>query len=244
VNAVIITGAAGGIGRALCEAFIAAGYLVVGTDRDDRVVNGVRFVRVDLRDLCRGDAERQAMRDALTSALGGASLKALINNAAVQILGASDQVTAGDWQTTLETNLIAPFMLAQLLLPQLEAARGSIVNIASIHAVATKPGFVCYATSKAALVGLTRAMAVDLGPRARVNALLPAAVATQMLVDGFADTPGGLDRLGGMHPLERIAQPLEVARAAVFLASDAASFVSGAALHVDGAIGARLHDPL
>jgi NAD(P)-dependent dehydrogenase (short-subunit alcohol dehydrogenase family) len=138
---------------------------------------------------------------------------------------------------------VAPLHLAQALLSDLEAAVGSVVNIASIHAVATKPGFVCYATSKAALVGLTRAMAVDLGPRIRVNALLPAAVDTPMLRESFSGSETALGELGRMHPAGRIARPEEVARAAVFLASDQASFMTGAAVHVDGGIAGRLHDP-
>jgi NAD(P)-dependent dehydrogenase (short-subunit alcohol dehydrogenase family) len=177
---------------------------------------------------------------ALTAVSG---LSVLVNNAAVQILGRTEAVSVQDWEVTLRTNLVAPFMLAQALLPELERARGSVVNIASIHAVATKPGFVAYATSKAALVGLTRALAVDLGPRVRVNAVNPAATATPMLLAGFAGRERDLETLGRMHPLERIADPDEVARTALFLASDAASFITGSTLHIDGGIGARLHDP-
>jgi NAD(P)-dependent dehydrogenase (short-subunit alcohol dehydrogenase family) len=201
-------------------------------------------VGLDLRDLCRDDEARSHARDAIRVALNGVPLAAIVNNAAVQVLGSTETVGPGDWQDTLETNLVAPFFLAQMLLPELESARGSVVNIASVHAVATKPGFVCYATSKAALVGLTRAMAVDLGGRVRVNALLPAAVETAMLVEGFTASKDGLEELGRMHPIGRIAQPSEIAKAALFLASEQASFVTGAALLVDGGITARLHDPL
>jgi NAD(P)-dependent dehydrogenase (short-subunit alcohol dehydrogenase family) len=131
-----------------------------------------------------------------------------------------------------------------MFLADIERAKGSVVNIASIHAVATKPGFVCYATSKAALVGLTRSMAVDLGPRVRVNAINPAATATPMLLAGFEGKSKELDELAKKHPLERIAQPWEVAKTALFLASPDAAFITGTCLNIDGGIGGRLHDPV
>jgi NAD(P)-dependent dehydrogenase (short-subunit alcohol dehydrogenase family) len=102
---------------------------------------------------------------------------------------------------------------------------------------------VCYATSKAALVGLTRALAVDLGSRVRVNAINPAAVATPMLLDGFKGKEALYAALGGMHPLGRIAEPAEIAQVALFLASRKAAFITGAAFDVDGGILSRLHDP-
>ncbi len=243
MKAAIITGAIGGIGQALCEEFTKAGYAVIATDR--RVGQPVchKFVQLDIRDLCRTDVERADIRTRLLAALDGQPLAALVNNAAVQVLGSTERVTVGDWQETLEINLLAPFFLAQVLLPELTSAGGSVVNIASVHAVATKPEFIAYSTSKAALVGLTRSMAVDLGARVRVNALLPAAVNTPMLAAGFAGNGAGLAALGAVHPLGRIAQTAEVAKTAVFLASEQASFISGAALLVDGGIAGRLHDP-
>ena len=160
------------------------------------------------------------------------------------MLNRTADVRVSDWDETLETNLIAPFLLIQSLLPDLERARGSVVNIASVHATATKPGFVCYATSKAALVGMTRVLAVDLGPRVRINCISPAATATPMLMAGFADKPAQFLELGQMHPMERIAEPAEVAQTAIFLASEQASFITGACLSVDGGIAGRLHDPV
>ena len=140
-------------------------------------------------------------------------------------------------------NLFAPFALIRGLLPQLKRAQGSVVNIASVHAHLTKPGFAAYATSKHALVGLTKSLAVDLAGAVRVNCINPAATATPMLIAGFEGRSEAMESLADMHPSGRIAEPLEVARAAVFLASESASFINGAALDVDGAIGARLHDP-
>ena len=190
----------------------------------------------------RARPNRDAVLGRIREALGGDGVTALVNNAAVQVLGSADTLTIDDWRATLDVNLLAPFLLTQGLLPELERAGGSVVNVASVHAHLTKPGFVAYATSKAALVGLTRSLAVDLGSRVRVNAVLPAATATPMLLAGLG--PGEAGAVGAVHPLGRVARPEEIAAAVVYLASGAASFVSGAVLAVDGGIGARLHDPL
>lgn len=240
----LITGALGGIGQALCSEFQKAGYFVIGTDKREGKCACDAFLHVDIRDLySKADVRERVVAD-VRAILGERGLTVLINNAASQVLNRADDVKISDWDDTLETNLVAPFLLIQSLLPDLEKARGSVVNIASIHAVATKPGFVCYATSKAALVGMTRALAVDLGPRVRVNAINPAATATPMLLAGFEGRSAEFDELAKKHPLERIAQPWEVAKTALFLASPDAAFISGASLHIDGGIGGRLHDPV
>ncbi len=240
----LITGALGGIGTALCEEFQRAGYYVIATDRQEGDCACDRFLKLDVRDLYRGEEARHAVRRAVETDLAEGGLHVLVNNAATQILNRTDDIRVADWDETLQTNLIAPFLLSQMFLAEIEQARGSVINIASIHSVATKPGFVCYATSKAALVGLTRSMAVDLGPRVRVNAINPAATATPMLLAGFEGKSKELDELAKKHPLERIAQPWEVAKTALFLASPDAAFISGACIHIDGGIGGRLHDPV
>lgn len=241
---VLITGAAGGIGRALCDEFKKNGYRVIASDLVDCPrLTCDRFIRADLKLLCR---DQKSLRDFVGEVevdVQDTGLSGLVNNAAVQILNGTSAVSIQDWRDTLDVNVLAPFLLTQALLPYLEKARGAVVNIGSVHAVATKPEFVCYATSKAALVGLTRALAVDLGRRVRVNVINPAAVATPMLLDGFRGKKDQLTALGSMHPIGRIAEPEEVARTAVFLVSSNASFITGTAFHVDGGILSRLHDP-
>lgn len=241
----LITGAEGGIGRALCREYQKAGYRVIASDRNPN--NGVEcdtFLQFDLSLFTRDNAYKEQTFQQIEEVCEGEGLSVLINNAAVQILNATENVTIDDWRTTLDTNLIAPFMLIQGLLKQLEQAKGNVLNIASVHATNTKPGFITYATSKTALVGLTRALAVDLGARIRVNALAPAATATPMLLAGFEGKPELFKQLSHMHPLGRIATPEEVARVALFLTSDAASFITGAVISVDGGISGRLHDPV
>jgi NAD(P)-dependent dehydrogenase (short-subunit alcohol dehydrogenase family) len=240
----LITGALGGIGQALCTEFQRAGYFVIGTDKRVGQCACDAFINIDIRELYAREDRRKGLVNEVRGIIGHNGLKVLVNNAATQILNRTDDIQVSDWDDTLQTNLIAPFLMLQAFLPDLEAAKGSVVNIASIHSVVTKPRFVCYATSKAALVGMTRALAVDLGARIRVNAINPAATATPMLLAGFEGKSKEFDELAKKHPLERIAQPWEVAKTAIFLASEDAAFITGACLHIDGGIGGRLHDPV
>ena len=243
--AVLITGAAGGIGQALCQRFKGEGYFVLGLDLNhvSETICDVA-IQTDLARFCRDTPYRDRLSQHLNHHVEQHPLSTLINNAAVQILNPLEQLTVDDWHHTLDVNLLAPVLLSQTFLPQLEANQGSIINISSIHASLTKPNFTCYATSKTALVGLTQSLAVELGNRVRVNAICPAAVATPMLLEGFQESPDSLKQLSQMHPLGRIAEPDEIAQVAFFLASPMASFITGTALGIDGGIAHRLHDPI
>lgn len=234
----LVTGVNGGIGRPLRRALSAAGYRVVGTDLTaDPTFPG--DVAVDLNNLANPSNDGLAR---LIEAVGE-NLDLLVNNAAYQVVNSVTELSVEEWQRTLNVNLTAPFLLTRAFLPQLRRSGcGSVVNISSIHATLTKPGFSAYATSKGALSTLTRALAVELAPGVRVNALAPAATDTPMLRAGLDDDPALLATLGGVHPMGRIATPDEVAAAVVFLASKEAAFINGAVLPVDGGIGGRLHD--
>ena len=241
----VVTGAAGGIGQAIVREFNAAGYAVIATDRVPQPTDlpCSLYLQVDLDRTVQDERYAADVFARINAQTGSAGLAALVNNAAVQILGGVDSLTRADWQQTLQVNLLAPFIWAQALLPALEAAMGSVVNISSIHARLTKKNFVAYATSKAALSGMTRAMAVDLGPRVRVNAIEPAAIATEMLLAGFEGRPNVYGQLEACHPVGRIGTPEEAAACALWLASGQAGFFSGSCVPLDGAIGSRLYDP-
>lgn len=245
-RAALITGSNGGIGKALCNAFHAAGYLVVATDLDDGPPSAADlFLRQDLCELVGDAAARTTFRDRLnefTRTLH-AKLHVLVNNAAIQITGSMDDATVDDFESSLRVNVAAPFALAKLFAAELRAARGSIINVGSIHGRLTKPGFCCYSTTKAALAGLTRALALDFAGEVTVNTVAPAATDTAMLRAGFHETPEKLAELAEYHPAGRIGDAAEVAQTAVYLASDQARFMTGAELAVDGGIGIRLHDP-
>ena len=243
-KSVLITGANGGIGKALCQVFADAGYFVIASDQVTGDCACDVFIQANIETLCIDPEYRANIFAQVRRYVGEQGLFALVNNAAVQILGKTEEIQVEQWRRTLDTNLIAPFLLVQGLLPELKKAKGSVVNISSVHAISTKPGFVCYATSKSALVGMTKAMAVDLGADLRINAICPGATATPMLLAGFEGKEEEFQQLSNMHPLERIAQPEEIASVALFLVSQEASFITGASLSVDGGIGIRLHDPV
>lgn len=240
----VITGAAGGIGQAMVKEFVANGYTVIATDwvPAPEGLGAHHYLQADLARTVEDEAYAEQVFSQIQSWLGKAGLAALINNAAVQILGGADSLTRNDWQQTLNVNLVAPFIWTQALLPALEHAKGSVVNISSIHAKLTKKNFVAYATSKAALSGMTRAMAVDLGPRVRVNAIEAAAIETSMLVAGFLVDPMGLKALKLCHPQERIGRPTEIAKLAIFLTHSDTLFLHGSCVDVSGGVSAALLD--
>lgn len=242
---VLITGAAGGIGRALVARFAAAGYDVIATDHVAPPVNlpCKYYFSIDLARTVKDEAYAGLQFAAIAQCLNGNGLGALINNAAVQILGGVDSLTLADWRQTLDVNLLAPFVWTQSMLGQLERVGGCVVNISSIHARLTKKNFVAYATSKAALSGMTRAMAVDLRGRVRVNAIEPAAIETIMLKMGFGGNDASLEVLKECHPINRLGSPDEVARLALAIAGSDVEFIHGACIPLDGGISNRLFDP-
>ncbi len=243
----LVTGAAGAIGQAVVSEFRCTGFEVFGLDVAPKpsglVMDG--YLEMDLVRLARAtDDERRTLLHDVRCWLGESGLDVLVNNAAVQILGPFELLDAEIWRTTLDVNLLAPLLLVRTLLGELEKVEGCVINISSIHARATKPNFVAYATSKAALSGLTRAMAVDLGSRIRVNAIEPASVATPMLRDSFAGNPDEFQNLVDCHPQGRISTPEEVAALVYSVAVGAFGTLHGACIDLSGAVSARLHDPL
>ena len=242
----VITGACGDIGKALVMAFQAKGYQVIATDLipPGEGSQYEHFIQADLQKTVSDEKYAAKIFQKIRGCLPDQKLSVLINNAAVQILGSSKQLTRADWNGTLEVNLLAPFFWSQAFLPELEAANASIVNISSVHATLSKADFVAYATSKAALSAMTRNMAIDVKNTVRINAIEPAAVFTKMLKEGFAASQLDLKDLESLHPTGRIASPTEIANAALFLCSKDASFVHGSCISVSGGIHNCLLDPI
>ena len=243
-NYVIITGASGGIGRAMVKIFHENGYGIIATD-----INPPQgellcdyFVIADLQKTVEDEQYADEIFTQIREYLNDSALVALINNAAVQILAKTDDLTRDDWQKTLNVNLLAPFLWIQAFLPELESAKGSVVNISSIHAKLTKKNFVAYATSKAALSGMTKAMAVDLGGRVRVNAIEPAAIETDMLKAGFEGKLELYQQLETCHPIGRIGRVDEVAQLTVAMINESMQFMNGACVALDGGVRSRLYD--
>lgn len=246
-SAVIITGALGGIGAALCDAFERAGYFVVSTDvLDAKHESESRYyIQCDLSRLADEDNYAAEFASIVRTKLKARNkkLRVLINNAAIQILGSTSEVTREDWCKTISVNVTAPLFLVKSFLPELEETKGLVLNISSIHSRLTKKNFLSYAVSKSALTALTRALSVDLGNSVRVNSIEPAAIETSMLVAGFENNPDGLSDLAGFHPQQRIGKPEEVANLAVLMASPKIDFLHGASISMDGGISNRLFDP-
>lgn len=232
MKTVVVTGARGGIGAAVVELFNASGWRTVGVDRaaagDDR---SARFVQSDIAD----EAGLRALGDALAEE---ARIDALVNNAAVMMDKPFADLSVADWDLTMDTNVRAAFVLTQALLPQLAAHNGGVVNVASVHAIATSRGVAAYAASKGALVAFTRATSLDLASSGvRVNAVCPGATDTPMLRGDPAARQALVDRT----PLRRVADPSEIAQAVLFLAdSDRAGFITGQTLVVDGGATSKL----
>jgi NAD(P)-dependent dehydrogenase (short-subunit alcohol dehydrogenase family) len=244
VKSVVVTGSNGGIGTAICNHLKVKGYFIIGVDLLCDNNNLDRFILFDMKTLAINNNYRDEFSIQAENCIKGTELVGLVNNAAIQILGSLEKATVEDFCLTLNVNVVAPFVLTKLFLDRLESNHGSVVNIGSIHAKLTKPEFVSYATSKAALIGLTQSMAVDCGSRIRVNAIQPAATATEMLLAGFKDKPEAFSALKHFHPTKTIAEPLEIAKAVAFLLSDSIPFANGTVLDINGGIGHRLHDPI
>jgi NAD(P)-dependent dehydrogenase (short-subunit alcohol dehydrogenase family) len=244
-RAVLITGALGGIGAALVDEFVAGGWRVIATDLPAEPPSHAHaFVAADLASLSADGEALKAFGALVRDQLDGAPLSLLVNNAATQCLGATADISAADWDRSIAVNLTAPFRLVQEFLEDIRKARGAVINIGSVHAQATKREFVAYATSKAAIHGLTRALAVDIGPDVRVLCLAPAAVETDMLRAGFEGRPEDFALLAEAHALKRIGKPREIARAAVAIADEPFLFATGSVVWLDGGVLSRLHDPL
>lgn len=244
-RAVVITGAAGGIGRALVHAFGTAGFRTIAIDRMSRPndLNCAAYLEIDLETLVADSAYAGEAFAKTLKAAEGCDVAVLINNAALQVMGGVDVLSRDDWYRTLNVNLLAPFLWTQGLLPLLERVDGCVINISSIHARLTKPGFVAYATSKSALSGMTRALAVDMGNRVRIHAIEPAAIETDMLKAGFKGQPERYAQLMSCHPVGRLGRPEEVAALALQLSVTPAGFLHGSCIALDGGISNRLHDP-
>jgi NAD(P)-dependent dehydrogenase (short-subunit alcohol dehydrogenase family) len=232
-KAAVITGVAGGIGKSLASAFHKAGYFVIGLDQITTQVEGVDlFLEIDLNRYC----EQEGYREKCSSELLESTyeIEVLINNAAVQLLDHIGSLKLEDWRSTMNVNVTAPMLLSKLFAKALTQNEGSIINICSIHNDQTKPRFVSYATSKSALVGLTKSLAVDFNGRVRVNAISPAAIDTEMLRAGFDNNEEVISRLKSIHPSGNIGSPVEVARLALFVANKESKFLNGANLRLDG----------
>lgn len=233
----LLTGASRGIGHATVKRFSAAGWRVITCSRQPFPENcpwemgPEDHIQVDLAD---ADNTLAAIAE-VKQRLEGGRLDALVNNAGISPKGPGGarlgtiETPLEDWKRVFQVNFFAPMMLARGLMDELKAARGSVVNVTSIAGSRVHPfAGAAYATSKAALAGLTREMAADFGPHGiRVNAISPGEIDTAILSPGT-------DAIVAQIPMRRLGTPQEVAKAIYFLCTDQSGYVHGAEIHING----------
>lgn len=239
----IVTGGAHGIGLACVQRLGRDGYHVVIADIDAeagmkaaREARQALFVRCDVTDAA--DIER-VLAQALE--LSGGALRALVNDA-----GQTSRATFADcdrqaWRTLHEINLDSVYAFTQACLPALLAGHGAVVNLASIAGLVGAEGLTAYSSTKAAIIALTRSLALEYGHRVRFNAVCPGDIQTRMMA-GVLASPALRDAMAERIPARRFGRPEEVANAIAWLLSDESAYVNGVALPVDGGLTAGLRD--
>ncbi len=249
----VVAGGSLGIGRAAAIRLAAGGASVVLCGRRPEAVAeavtearaGSRTVEGLAADVSTADGA-QRLVGAAVERFGGVDI--LVNSAGVQRYGTVTETDEATWDEVMAINLKSMYLCAREAIPRMrERGGGAIVNVSSVQAFATQKGVAAYSTSKAAINGLTRAMALDHAAEGiRVNAVCPASVDTPMLrwsadlFKGQGSQQAMLDAWGKMHPLGRIAQPEEVAELIAFLVSNRARFVTGGEYKIDGGMCTQL----
>jgi NAD(P)-dependent dehydrogenase (short-subunit alcohol dehydrogenase family) len=241
----LVTGGASGIGLATVQLLHERGARVAFADANAEAgraalaslphAERARFLHADLTH------ESEAAR-VVTETVGAfGSLHAVVNSAGIQRYGSIEQTSLERWREVLDVNVTSAFLVSRAAIPHLRAAAGgSIVHVGSVQSHVSQRGAAAYVTSKHALLGLTRSMAVDYAhERIRVNCVCPGTVDTPMFRWTMAQDPAPdsvLRACEAMHPTGRIARPVEVAEVIAFLLTEAASFVTGTAVDVDGGV--------
>jgi NAD(P)-dependent dehydrogenase (short-subunit alcohol dehydrogenase family) len=245
----VVTGGARGIGAAIARAYVEEGARVVIVDKDgDAAVETARAIgrgcAARILDVTDEAAVTQAFADLEA---GGFACDLLVNNAAIQRLGTILEQTVEDFRAVVDTNLLGTFLCTRAALPgMVTRRRGVIINLSSVLGLTGDARLPVYSATKHAILGLTRSTAAAYAEAGiRCVAICPGDVDTELNREYFAAQPDPdlfRARLEREYPSRRIAQPEEVARVAVWLATDEASFVNGTGIVVDGGITARLFD--
>jgi hypothetical protein len=245
----IVTGGAKGIGWGIAKIFVQDGAKVVVVDWDAE--NGEKTSK-ELRDAggasifvkCDVSNEEQVKAMVQKAMETYGQIDILVNNAGVGVYKSFMDATMADWDRALSVNLKGEILCARSVVPHMQArGKGAIVNISSVHSFQTVNGVAPYATSKGGVYALTHAMAIDLAPAIRVNAIAPGWIYTpliQSIFDSYADPAAQRKEIERRAIMKRIGIPEEVGYAAAFLASDEASFITGTQLFVDGGLTAQL----
>lgn len=243
---IVVTGGGSGIGQACCHEFSSHGGAVAAVDRDEKGVEETRRnvtsrggrAESFVADVS-SDSQVQNLINRIVAKMGG--IDALVNNAGIQRYGTATTTSEKEWDEVLDINLKGAFLMARYSIPAMvQRGGGAIVNTASVQSVTAQRNSLAYVVSKHGLLGLTRCLALDYAKeKIRANCVMPGAIDTPMLrwAASLDDHPEKvLDACNRLHALGRMGAADEVARVIAFLASDDASFVTGAAVPVDGGL--------
>ena len=228
---VVITGAAGGMGSATATLFKSKGYQVLGTDRED--ITGVDFQVL-------GDVADEVTWQKISTVIEQNKLEisSLINIAGRNYFDLITEAKKGEWLNMFEINVVAMVMGIKHMTPFLRKAKAaSIVNMSSISAQIGTSGYAAYVATKGAVDSLTKALALELAPQVRINAVAPGWIETPFTVAGLNLTPDPVahrKKAEQMHALNRVGTPEEIAKVIYFLASEDSSFVTGSIVTADG----------
>jgi NAD(P)-dependent dehydrogenase (short-subunit alcohol dehydrogenase family) len=238
----IVTGGAKGIGWASCRALHRDGFKValidldpVGEDRAKDLGEGVVYLNCDVSE----EAEVQKAIEKVFADFN--RIDALVNNAGIQRYSTVTETSEEEWDLVMNVNLKSAFLCAKHTIPFMQQnPAGVIINVSSVQAFLTQPNVAPYSTSKTAMLGLTRSIAIDYGPDIRCVAVCPGTIDTPMLRDSFdlsPDPDAVYQECVDMHVVKRIGTPEEVGDLVAFLASDKATFFTGQAIRIDGGLG-------
>ncbi len=249
----LVTGGGTGIGAAITRRFVQDGAKVcIAGRRREKLEETAASLPKDSVILCPGDVRKyEDIKRIVTAALEfGGKLDILVNDAAIEAMGSVTELDPDEWRNALDTNLTAPFLLMKEIIPHMiDNGGGSIINISSLGGIRCLPGMPAYCTTKAAIIMLTKQVAMDYGPqKIRCNAVCPGGTRTDMnktLVSPIAeklgtDIEGGYKYFTRNVPLRRAAEPDEIAGLCSYLASDDSSFMTGSEVVIDG--GAAIVD--
>ena len=234
----LVTGASSGMGAATAQMLADGGARVFAAQRGSSAHEDIE-----------ADFSCPSTPEAVVAHVAekAGALDILVNNAGVMREGTVEESSIEDWHFQMQVNLTAPFLLIRYAMPLLRERGGSIVNVGSIEGLGSNPRHPAYGASKAGLHGLTRAVAVDHGPDGvRCNAVAPGWIDTDLnedFIDSMPDPAAFRREIGQIHPVRRTGKPEEVAQLICWLASDAASFVTGQVYTIDGGRMAQLSLP-
>lgn len=241
-STIIVTGGTHGIGQACVETLAGQGHQVVFTGRDEAAglmlekKCGAIFQQCDV-------ADEDQCHAAVTRAmgLGQGRIAGLVNNAGMSLRAPFEETLTEDWDRIMTVNARSVYLMTRLALPGLRAAKGSVVTTSSVAGLVGQRGLALYTASKATLIGLTQALALEYGSEVRFNAIAPGQIGTRMM-QKIMDDPARLAATVATIPAARLAEPREVADVVAWLISDASSFVNGAIIPVDGGETAGIFD--